>query len=602
MSYLESLAEGNGTGRSGLHPRNDDDDDDRGGRWGCGKNVVSVPSALLRTLRYVNGHDDGGVGLEGGWSSGKATTATVRSLLSSLLLMSSRPDRDVRTIMDAVAAYHPQFRSRNALSSLSLSMAMAGAHEQQDSHEFFLALMDVLSMPTTTTSEGGGDGICYGGEGPYFGTGDGGGRVGLSGIIHGAVDTVAAAAAAVRQERDVEFTKGRRLATTDEFEEEKKHEDNNHNAMEEKEEEVKEEDKKEDCSHPTPSRSFVMPIVCPPSQFPKRATAFPAGFVPPTAPSRRGRNNPFDGWVGSTIKCASCRHVRPVRATPFLGLSLPITNVRSEFVEDYLAAEYGGFRGAERVMDVRCLSCGVMKRARELEMEAAVIDGAISSIRRRRCGIHRGDDDADIAALVRESHLTRRKIAVLGALDPDDADDDNALDYEDDDGDSVRGMDSGIVYPTSRINPIRGDAYRASLLMRPPEVLCIHIQRRHYDPSSGKILKVTRHIRFGDRLDLSPYCAYGVVSFEEEEDRRILPAATSRSDCSARKIPYELMSVIEHVGNACGGHYQTYRRVDSERKEWVIVSDENVASRTWNDVRRCQAYMLFYVATSSINE
>ena len=72
--------------------------------------------------------------------------------------------------------------------------------------------------------------------------------------------------------------------------------------------------------------------------------------------------------------------------------------------------------------------------------------------------------------------------------------------------------------PTSRIVPVRGDAIRASLLMRPPEVLCVHIQRRHYDPSLRRITKVTRHVRFGERLDLGPYCAYGEASFEEEEE------------------------------------------------------------------------------------
>jgi hypothetical protein len=304
-----------------------------------------------------------------------------------------------------------------------------------------------------------------------------------------------------------------------------------------------------------------------------------------------------------------------VRVTPFLGLSLPIANVRSEFVEDCLAAEYGGFSNAERVEDVRCLSCGVMGRTGELEMEATLIDEAIASIRRRRCGRIGGvdddrcgddDDDDDVIALVRESHLIRRKIAVLGAMDPDDADDDDILDYKDD-GDSIRGIDLGIGGSNSRIFPVRGDACRASLLMRPPEVLCIHIQRRHYDPSSGKTSKVTRHVRFGERLNLSPYCAYGEASFEEEEEEEenqsiLSAAATSRSDCRARTIPYELMSVVEHDGNAFGGHYQTYRRVDPKGKDWVLVSDEKVASRTWNEVRRCQAYMLFYVAISSKGE
>jgi len=38
------------------------------------------------------------------------------------------------------------------------------------------------------------------------------------------------------------------------------------------------------------------------------------------------------------------------------------------------------------------------------------------------------------------------------------------------------------------------------------------------------------------------------------------------------------------------------RIVELIQNEWVLVSDESVSCRTWNDVRNCEAYMLFYVA------
>jgi hypothetical protein len=400
-------------------------------------------------------------------------------------------------------------------------------------------------------------------------------------------------------------TGGEGRFATDDYEEEKKHEDHH--------------DAEEGEARTTPGRSFAT-ASRPPAQSPKGgedasdggtkvpAPPRPAGIDPAGGGRRPPPRNPFDGWVGSTIRCAACRHVRPVRAAPFLCLSLPTSGAPSEFVEDLLAAEYRGFAaGAELVRDVRCSSCSAMRKAEELEGESAVLDGAISSILRRRRRLSGGGDgrvgdDADVDALVREHDRTRRKIAALRALDPDD--DEDALDWEDDeDGDLRRGIDDPVVggsRPTSRIVPVRGDAIRASLLMRPPEVLCVHIQRRHYDSSLRRITKVTRHVRFGERLDLGPYCAYGEASFEEEEeeDRWIVSMATTpRSDRRAgRTIPYELMSVIEHDGDAFGGHYQTYRRVDPKRREWVLVSDESVAPRTWNEVRRCQAYMLFYAA------
>jgi hypothetical protein len=88
--------------------------------------------------------------------------------------------------------------------------------------------------------------------------------------------------------------------------------------------------KMRDSFHP-PGRSYAVGLKPPASLRPsqeKTTARGMAGSVVPMIPaaSRWGqpRNNPFDGWVGSAIKCASCRHVRPPRATPFLGLSLPI--------------------------------------------------------------------------------------------------------------------------------------------------------------------------------------------------------------------------------------------------------------------------------------
>eukprot|EP00985_Skeletonema_marinoi_P030990 scaffold35262_cov88-Skeletonema_marinoi.AAC.1 len=59
------------------------------------------------------------------------------------------------------------------------------------------------------------------------------------------------------------------------------------------------------------------------------------------------------------------------------------------------------------------------------------------------------------------------------------------------------------------------------------------------------------------------------------------------------------MSVVEHKGTAFGGHYQTYRRVGVDHKEWVLVSDDSVVSRSWGDVQRCEAYMLLYEEMAS---
>lgn len=306
-------------------------------------------------------------------------------------------------------------------------------------------------------------------------------------------------------------------------------------------------------------------------------------------------HNPFDGWSGSTIKCATCHHIRPIRSTPFLCLSLPMASIRSEYLEDFLAAEYGGFASAERVSDVQCFSCAIQQKVQELEEEELLLGGAISSMQRRQSKGKKmpqnnvDDAENDITGLLEESQQMKRKIAILKSLDPD-ADEDK-LECKDEQ-DTRQEIELGINNSLPPIVPLRGEAERASLVMRPPQVLCIHIQRRHFDMSCQRMVKVMRHVHFDEELDLGAYCAYGENSFETQH-------ILSNTRSNSARIPYKLMSVIEHMGNAFGGHFQTYRRVDPQSNEWVLVSDQCIMPRSWNDVRCCQAYMLFYVAVPS---
>ena len=517
-----------------------------------------VASSLLRTLWYVNGIEEGA---NTTLSSKTTTTTWSASVLTTTLIRSlfvSNSPGDLRELMNVVASLHPQFRSR------SNGFMVAGTLEQQDAHEFFSALMDVLSNEENEENEDlGGGGLARSSEDHALD------------VSFGVDDTRREDGLGLAMRRFDDYSCS--TPSTNELEEEKKYDDH-HIVL-----------YKEDT--PLSQASWkVSKLRSNVNEFPHPTGIFDTTTTTYTSTWRR--TNPFDGWSGSTIKCSTCRHVRPIRAMPFLDLSLPIANVQSEFLEDFLAAEYGGFVSAELINDVKCLSCGMMNRVKELEGELMILDGAISSIKRRGRKENDVDTDVEVAALVRESIALRRKIAILMASDRD-IDDDEINFAEMDDEDLKLGIDQMIDLSTtlSRIAPIRGEAYKASLLMRPPEVLCIHIQRRHYDKTSGRMAKVNRHVRFDEYLDLGEYCAYGVTSFEE--DRRV-HRMTSPYD-QIPKVPYILMSVIEHSGNAFGGHYQTYCRVDRKKNDWILVSDESMVSKTFTEVRQCQAYMLFYV-------
>lgn len=494
----------------------------------------NISSALFQTVQYINGHRV---------AQSAQSRVPTRSILSFGSLFSSSPSGDPQRVMDIVARHHSQFRSRNGMEM------SAGMSEQQDCHEFFTGLMDVLSSEdrmgrgsesrSTNLAKHACRGLADVDQMTRSGTGGEGGDIS---------DTSAYVHSGQVQGGHVE-----------ELEEEKKHDERALDGA-------------------SPYNDYHGQ-----TKKDRLAATSPDNGIPSSHSQSSTIRNPFDGWSGSTIKCATCHHIRPIRSTPFLTLSLPIAGIQSKYLEDFLSAEYGGFATAEVVSDVQCFSCAIRRRIRELEDEEILLNGATSSIQRRskgkkilptnKNGSRKKVDDPkeEINGLVLESHRIRRRIAVLEALDPDV--DEDMLECRDvHDEDAELEIQLGICDSLPPIAPLRGDAHKASLVMRPPEALCVHIQRRHYDLACQRMVKVTRHIQFEEDLDIRPYCAYEA------------------------RVPYKLMSVIEHKGNAFGGHYQTYRRVGLERNEWVLVSDESVSFRTWNDVRGCQAYMLFYAA------
>jgi len=432
-----------------------------------------IALALLQTIQYVNGH-------EVIQSRRRHLKRQRRSFISSLTnLLSSYYHQlgDPQRIMNIVSKHYKQFRS---------NLLFASTSEQQDSHELFSALMDVLSKET------------------------------------------------VQAEEDSDGIVTSRGTNSDQ------------------------------------------------STVTNQVSAANIDIA-----------NPFDGLIGSTIKCVACKYTRPVRKSAFIALSLPIANIQSEFLEDFLATEYGGFATAEKVEDVKCFSCAIIQRINDLEEEDLLLTGAISSIERRSKKINGNatkTDTTDITGLIEESQQLKRKVEMLKTLDLDA--DETTLECKD--GNEIEMDHLGINNNSSlQITPHRVDAYKASLLIHPPKVLCIHIQRRHFDGSG--MMKVSRHVQFEEELDLAPYCTTNGKNSSLEKQSIL----TTPSSLLKPRMSYKLMNIIEHQGNAYGGHYQTYRRVNPNLNDWVLISDESIRSLTWDDVKKCQAYMLFYVAIDS---
>ena len=360
--------------------------------------------------------------------------------------------------------------------------------------------------------------------------------------------------------------------------------------------------------------------------------------------------SPLSGWLGSTLQCSKCKHVRPIQNSPFLDIPLVPTSVPNYLSRAYQKAStkhsppnlsripscslekcLENFTSIENVDDVECRSCTILEEIDRLEEEATMLKGAVETTERRILSKRRGAilnnrnmDTNDSNTLELESFegtkylredlfKVETRLSKLRMEDPDQDDDGNHS-LSVDDSNNTDNIFFGTVNPLGKAPIQRHEAKKCLLLTRTPSVLCCHIQRRYYDPLTGKMEKCVQFVEFPEFLDLSPFCAYGPRAITPwaagslPKSQRI-PTNISRQPPLSwshtfspntteggthEGMPYHLKSVIEHRGNAFGGHYVSYRR--DHTGSWFCISDNIVSPVRWQDVQSCQAYMLFYEA------
>lgn len=131
---------------------------------------------------------------------------------------------------------------------------------------------------------------------------------------------------------------------------------------------------------------------------------------------------------------------------------------------------------------------------------------------------------------------------------------------------------------------VKRDATKRILIDKAPPILTVHLKRFSQD-ARGRISKLQGHVEFGDMVDLRPY---------------MHPRCTEKRSCM-----YRLLGVVEHLGTIRGGHYVAYVRgglknnVETEKASsgdftWYHASDAYVRQVSFEEVLRCDAYILFY--------
>ena len=324
------------------------------------------------------------------------------------------------------------------------------------------------------------------------------------------------------------------------------------------------------------------------------ALKFVEGSISSSTPS------PLSGWMGSTIQCCRCQHVHPIRNSPFLDIPLVPASVTAFLgttqkktpppnhsnlqpcsIEQCLVE----FTSVERVQDVECRNCTLQAAIMDMQEEEMVICGALESTE-RRVKAKGGDLSTETKSLREELSKTRLLLLKLQTMDPD-AEDENSLDLETSENELLVGNEK----PGHLSSLVRCTARKCLFLTRCPAILCCHIQRRYYDPYRDRMEKCTQKVLFDEYLNLAPYCTYSAEASSSWVTGTGRHSQTG--DGRLQKILYQLVSIIEHRGNAFGGHYICYRRFGST---WFRVSDNNVSPVPWTYVRACEAYMLFYEA------
>jgi len=311
-------------------------------------------------------------------------------------------------------------------------------------------------------------------------------------------------------------------------------------------------------------------------------------------------SSPFSGWLGSFLQCCTCQHVRPVQNAPFIDLPVIPTSITelhnsrrlkhasaaaspsSPLPKCYLEDTLYNFTSTERVTGVSCRCCAIEQAKNFVFDEILMLQQAIAAIRNKK------HSSTPTDALQADLKSLQETLTCLNLMHPDDEDvEDNNKQIFDED--SPLQIAKSLISKQSSM--VKRESFKRLLITRLPPVLCLHVQRRYYKASQNCMAKAMQIVDFSEILDVAPF--------------------TSSND--KKKILYRLMSVVEHIGNANFGHYVTFRRFTSAQPgvapeiaaantvstsvdRWYRISDESVQLVEWSDVKRCQAYLLFYEA------
>lgn len=160
-------------------------------------------------------------------------------------------------------------------------------------------------------------------------------------------------------------------------------------------------------------------------------------------------NLPFEGWCSSTITCLKCHKARPKKHQTFVDISLSLQHLSRSRAQPDLLECLDHFSFQESLSNVECLNCSYTEMTKDKETFQEIF---------QRCGSKDiGDIIEKINFLEENSHQLDKVADEIGDC----------------------------------IEKVRTDASKQLKISRLPEVLCLHLSRRFFNPQTGKLLICT---------------------------------------------------------------------------------------------------------------
>ncbi|KAI8462651.1 MAG: hypothetical protein J3K34DRAFT_499179, partial [Monoraphidium minutum] len=143
-------------------------------------------------------------------------------------------------------------------------------------------------------------------------------------------------------------------------------------------------------------------------------------------------------------------------------------------------------------------------------------------------------------------------------------------------------------------------ASKQTTMRDPPHALVIHLKR--FNANGTVVTKNSRHVKFGERLDIAPFLdknqtpagasVDGTTPIKGSYGREADVAAGGTAAAACLPSTYRLCSVVVHAGDKpSSGHYYSFVRGSGG---WHRANDEVVTRVPWSAVEQEDAYMLFY--------